>query len=479
MFAAPVVLETPGVGGVQPCGVGRWQTQERGTITRQLQMCGFEDINGDGITDRLSYDGTSLATFVNGLMFLGTGDMTAPFSTSAVIRLPGVIGEIRTSMVATDDQGHFRPTACPSEETLPDDQVRPNETFPTQRTVGLRDINGDGLADYIVGQPATTGVWTVAFGTGTGFAPPTDVDSPVGLELSAELVGCFGKASSATTRGLYDIDGDGQPEVVVLKNGKLDLYQLNATYVSPDIGNAPSPPTIGRLVKIDNGYGASTHIAYRSAKEDATTAHLVPYPEIVVAAVSTRDSFNTALTAPTLYAYGGAHLVFDPAFDAYRFPGYERSIQLQGTSDQVVPPPTEAIATINDFRGLDPFTGGGDAASRVVRYLVVGRPSDSTTLSGNLGMDPWALLTTNIVADPRRVSGTHTVWNGRVLPAGPSGNESCLDLVFPYSLQDSIAQSLGTDMWRGAARRARHRSATTAPWWSPRRTPWPSTTLGG
>ena len=278
-------------------------------------------------------------------------------------------------------------------------------------TLSRRDaVTGGGQND----------TWSVRFGTGTGFSDAKPIFFPNSqFALSRETENCGGTRSD-TTHGLYDMDGDGQPEVVVLLPNarRLDVYQLNAV---------PSAPAVGRLVKIANGYGAVTTIGYRSAKEDPLrTAHQVPFPEIVVTAVETSDE------APTLYAYGDAELHFDPRHDAFIFPGYKRSVALRITSDQVAPPPTEGVATITDTYPLAPFDESMDANARFKRYLKAGRVSDVTTISGNVGRDPWKLLDMNVNTDPRRIASTQYDWGTRILPTGPTGNEYCIDMVYPY-----------------------------------------------
>ena len=55
----------------------------------------------------------------------------------------------------------------------------------------------------------------------------------------------------------------------------LNIYSLSSVA-------GVQPVSAGLLTRIDNGYGASTFITYRSAKEDVNTNHLVPSPEVVV-----------------------------------------------------------------------------------------------------------------------------------------------------------------------------------------------------
>ena len=286
-------------------------------------------------------------------------------------------------------------------------------------------------------------------GTGTGFAPPRFVNSPIGLQLSLERNFCdFGgnadaQGLSSTPTGLYDLDGDGQPEVVDMNfnTRSLDVYQLKPPVDQVDVGPVASVPAAGRLVKIDNGYGAITRIGYQSAKEDPRSHHNVPSPEIVVTAEATTDAADARLASTTRYAYHGAGLIFDSAYDAFVFPGYQRTVELRATSNDT---PDGIVATITDAYGLAPFDPNMDAAARFTRYLKVGRVSDVTVLSGRLGTDPWLLAIGDISTNIFRKSGVHHDWDARLLPPGPAsaGNEQCLDMMFPYDFAQSQANRL-------------------------------------
>jgi hypothetical protein len=108
----------------------------------------------------------------------------------------------------------------------------------------------------------------------------------------------------------------------------LDVYQLKPPVDQVDVGQVAGVPASGRLTKIDNGYGAITRIGYKSAKEDTQSAHNLPYPEIVVTAVATTGAFDLRLESTTHYAYRDAGLIFDPGYDAFIFPGYQRTVEL-------------------------------------------------------------------------------------------------------------------------------------------------------
>jgi RHS repeat-associated protein len=441
-FSSPLTLE---VGGFQGCGIGRWIDQVGTSGGTKVQICGFDDVNGDGLTDRLTFvvQSTPTNTILVGSAALGTGDMTAPFSAGATIRFPGPIAQVESTLVSLDGNGHFRPQACPTPiPPIPpnNDTLRPPQnTYPIQRTASLRDVNGDGIPDYISGDNHTEStVWSVFFGTGTGFSPPVPIDSPT-FELSLERAGCFSfNRSGATIRGMYDIDGDGQPEVVGINvlDLVIDVFQLSAGG-QRDITTFASAPMAGRLIKVDNGYGASTHISYRSAKEDPLTDHLLPFPEIVVAAVGTRNAAFANILSATQYAYGNARLIYDPAFDSFRFPGYQRSVEVH-RSDAPGAIPT-VLATITDRYGLVPADESMDSNALFRRYLKPGRTSDITVLSDSIVSSAWGLLNVNTATDSRRVAGMHYDWDTRLLPPGPTGNEFCLDMVFPYDFEASAA----------------------------------------
>src|SRR5262249_2499450 len=148
---------------------------------------------------------------------LGTGDMDHPYSTAARIQLLGPLSTTETDLVADPNHpGRFMPSECNT-----------NTTYDARRTRGYRDINGDGIPDAIRYQTnfLEGSHWKVALGTGTGFGPYLVVNSPVGLELSIERnkcnpaagpVGSTGEEVAATISGFYELDGDGQPEVVAL-----------------------------------------------------------------------------------------------------------------------------------------------------------------------------------------------------------------------------------------------------------------------
>lgn len=452
LFAGPpVTLEA---GGTSGCGIARWEPDAgivaTDTRLKVNQTCGLEDVNGDGIVDRISTSTISGQPITKAA--LGTGDLASPFSSAATITLPGPIG--RTENEAVDIDNDWQ-TPC--------NRAIDTQFYDIQRTRGLRDINGDGLPDFISGtRSASTGSvsWTVEMGTGTSFASPIAVVGDVGLELSLERNFCPRSATSfvpvgtsSTPTGLYDIDGDGQPEVVTLAPDDghslphWDVYQLKAPGSQGAGDFSWSVPSAGRLTAVDNGYGAINRIGYRSAKDDIYSAHNIPYPETVVTIEMTTDADFKPLSQPIRHAYGNSGLIFDSMADAFIFPGYRRAVTSAfalATSPSTI---NDGMATLTDTYGLAPFVASMDAAARFQRNMKVGHVSDVTTLSGTIGGDPWALLGVDITRDARRIAGTHYDWQARLLPGGsaPANNERCLDLMFPYDFAASQANDLGDD----------------------------------
>lgn len=400
-FSAPVTLRT-----LDACGVEQWVSDSQDS--RHLQ-CGLADVNGDGIADRVQ--GSSVS--------LGTGVLDAPgfFAPGAMITLPGPLA------ISSNNQ---RATCVPP--------ANGNTFFFTEETAGLSDVTGDGIPDYLA--RSSTGAWSVSIGTGVSFAGSIPVNASSGsLSLSRTRATCSG-ASSTTVSQLLDIDGDGRLDVV---SGLGDVRLL----VGSD--GAFGAPSAGRLIAIENGFGAKTNIRYRSVKGDSATPHQVPFPEVVVDSVETvRTQGAGGKLSTTRYAYGGAELMFDPTHESFTFPGYRRSVVLQ---EPVAQPAGVATIMITDTYGpvsaVDPYglSGGAipDAQQRYGLLMRAGRTRDTTVLSGNFGVDavttkPNLLLGIDVTTDSRRIAGTHFEWSTRPLAAAsdPAGPEPCSEIVLPY-----------------------------------------------
>ena len=390
-------------------GVGEWTCA--GTVfpadpcdeSLQNQLIGFADVNGDGLVDRV----------VGNRAYLGVYAGTAVTFSPVYITLPGPL--------ATQHNTHKMECAAGGTPTV------------FQRR-GLRDLTGDGIPDYYDhGQFDNIGQGQVWIGTGSGFR-----QSPVSVEttgakfnFSNETEDCGGITSN-TDGGLYDIDGDGRPEV-------LGLGVNNTLFISSLVDEHGSPiPQAGRLTEVDNGYGAKTTISYDSAKR--FTDNPVPFPEIVVSAVATSGTLNLgANLAGALYAYGNAELIYDSVLDRFFFPGYRRTVvvSLSGT----VLDKGEGIATITDTWPLTTFAPGLTSQQRWQRTRRAGHVRDVLKLRGPVDPSPWSML--NVDAnDSRAIGVTHHEWDAKLyqLPVSATQNIiDCIEMVQPLDFGATLA----------------------------------------
>jgi hypothetical protein len=420
-FSPAVRIRTPA-----QCGVARWSPIDN---SHQELTCGIIDVNGDGIADRVS----------SGFVYLGTGVMGASglFMANALFTLPGPL--------ATQINDQAARCAPPATGTT---------TFTASQTAGLRDLTGDGIPDYFTANG--TGAGNVQIGTGTGFLAAIPIDGMF-MALSSQIEDCAGNTST-TKAGMFDVDGDGKPDVLTEDGGVFQVVSNGAV----------GAPEAGRLVQIDNGFGATTTITYRSAKRLPSSGapaglHQVPFPEIVVASVETTQTQSGAtLLAKTQYAYGGAQLVFDPVSDGFRFPGYLRQVALRIPTEQ-----SDGVATITDTYGpgntTNPFDipGSLTADQRFARRLRFGRVSNVTVLAGNVGTDPTALLAVDVTADARRIASTHYEWDAKPARGGIERTRGVLGDGVPVRLC-GVAGVLQPRRLPPARLRIRHERRVTA-----------------
>lgn len=390
-------------------GVGTWEGTGADGIVQQ-QTAGLADINGDGLIDRV----------VNRKVYLGAYQPQYPgpvFFSPVFITLPGPLAVVRNT---------FKQQCAPGSTPDPPTSDESN---------GLRDLTGDGTPDYFA-EPTnndpvgtTTRVW---IGTGAGFSPPVPVTGA--FRFSHQTDSCDGRTSK-TDGGLYDIDGDGRPEAIGLSGNTLTVSTLAG-------GQTPGRPEAGRLVRVDNGYGASSQITYVSAK--AFTDNSVPFPEIVVNSVATNGALGLGGTlAGSRFAYGNAELVFDAAQDRYSFPGYRRVIEMRLTGD--AGSRNEGAATILDSWPLTPFSLGLTKEDRWLRLKRVNLPRDIYLLRGTADANPWSFLNV-YTSDPRVIGLTHFEYAAKLYEAPPDPVENvfdCADMVHPLDFDATVASSLG------------------------------------
>ena len=418
------------------CGVEKWVGDQTDGDRVQVASCALADVNGDGLIDRIENDSATLGT--------GHGFNTV------TLKVPAAASRKFFAV----QQSQFVDTC----------NVSGASWFNSTQTVGLRDLTGDGIPDLV--EPKASGVgWEVFVGTGGGFAETaTDIEGTFSFSNVNEL--CDGSTSN-TASGVYDVDGDGKPDVVQVNGGSINVYRLTG-------GSQPGNPESGKIVQVDNGYGAVTSITYTSAKNDSTTQHQVPFPEIVVDSIQTTGTQNLGGTlAATRYAYGNIDLYYDSTADAFRTTGYKRRVELlsiPGVRDGSI----QSNATIIDRYPLDPVNPVTwpflSEQQRFGRYLQAGLISDVTTLAGGFSSDAWSLLTVDVTTDLRRIGGVHhsvdatdTHWFADVTP--PT-DDVCKEVMYPYDYDLSVANNYGnynpcsargflytrsTQSWRGTA----------------------------
>jgi RHS repeat-associated protein len=404
-FSLPVIL----FAAAPEQGVALWECPGVGPpCDFQTQRAGFADVNGDGLVDRIVQ---ALTPEFRG--YLGAYSGTAVMFSQVYITLPGALAEQVNDHDKQCKIAHVPYTAA--------------------QTRGLRDLTGDGIPDYLEG----ANVW---IGTGTGFRQPIPIASGVTFQFSHETETCDGNTSN-NDGGLFDIDGDGKPEIVgVVNNGTtLIISQLAG---GTTLGN----PESGRLTEIDNGYGATTTISYDSAKR--FTVNPVPFPEIVVSAVATTGMLNLGGNlAGTRYAYSNAELIYDSALDRFIFPGYRRTVvaNLTGT---VLDKGVEGTATITDTWPLTtPFDPTWTPQERWKRIQSTGRVRDIIKLRGPLDPSPWSMLDVD-ANDVRVIGGMHYEWGANLYQLPSSSTENifdCMEMTQPLDFQATLGTAFGAN----------------------------------
>ena len=230
----------------QPCGVAKWTYDP--TSSAQSVKCGFVDVNGDGLIDRVE-DTVTVAPRQ------GSG-----FDTACTSRSPGTLS-VQNERTA----GDARPSA--------DD---PAILHDASRSNGLRDLTGDGIPDYLVQDPS--GNWTVSVGTGAGFAPRRSPCRWAHVLLVEREPKTATARARNTDSGVFDVDGDGLPDVVYVDGGSLDVYQLAGGV------DARARPRRAGCASSTTATARSRPSAIARPRRTART-HQVPSPEIVVTSV--------------------------------------------------------------------------------------------------------------------------------------------------------------------------------------------------
>jgi RHS repeat-associated protein len=371
----------------------RGGVRQAGWIGGTLKPYGFHDVNGDGLLD-----------------FAINGDGNVSFS----------VAWLGNGVNITNVQfGANRPYS----DLIP-------SFSPTNSEGALVDATGDGIPDIIDSYDGLGG-YTVRIGTGTGFR------QAAWLWLGQRDVFSLDGAGSSTEE-LIDVDGDGRLEGVI-------RHTDNTFAIRHLVGSSgPRALDAGLLTAIENGHGERTEITYASAKDDNTTLHQTPAPEIVVGKVKTVRS-GQAVTETT-YAYGNPLFGYDPLEQRFEGFGYGRTVAVTQTdSEGRLPGVGEARATITDRVPLVLDTSTN--ARRLLSVLRGGVVNTVTELAGSL---PAAgqMLTRILTSDPSRIGATTYNYDARV-SEDTTSDSACLFVDDPYL--GTLASSLNTCKSRGFA----------------------------
>jgi RHS repeat-associated protein len=280
----------------------------------------FIDINGDGLPDHIMcpinptngygempHPASFCAVeFNNGYSFESTNTSTGV--PGAFDCWPGIVSTVSNAII-------YNSTTFYGDEVL---------KLPF---VGLYDLNGDGLPDRVLIDPATWGTtntaWLVYLNNGHGFnstpvhvtgiscqgrflltgSPWWSVQGTVGLTDADN-----GNYGSAVTT-MIDINGDGLLDRVMAPYYNPSLTPT-ANYFLVQLNDGPYPDL---LTNINNGIGGTIAVTYNPStaydnRVDTSNANSVshmPYPRYVTATMTASDGINSPQT--TTYSYGGGY----------------------------------------------------------------------------------------------------------------------------------------------------------------------------
>jgi RHS repeat-associated protein len=381
------------------CGVNRMVSTDG---VRQLQ-CGFLEANGDGIVDYVIGDKAGNRVILSpGLAQAHDArlpDNRVPANYAAqeqkrTIALPGPVGVLKDP----------RSNACTGDSPG-------SKTYDIEQISELRDITGDGIADYVFfggsqmppGNPEGPQGWWFMAGTGTGFVAARAIRSPqnIPFALNVSTERCDGTFSN-TIASLIDLDGDGHPEVVQSPNA-MNVRVAKLTNAASELG----AHSAGQITAIDNRYGSITRFRYGSAKSDWLGQQNLPYPQIVVTESEQIAAFNLGTSlAPVRYAYGSPEQIYHPLLGRFVFRGYGRKVEIHGEP-----------ATFNTVEGTVSVTFGVRAAEFTdprEKLMLTGRAREVVILAGTAPVDPRRLLAST--ASVPTVERASMIWKTKALP---------------------------------------------------------------
>lgn len=280
----------------------------------------YVDINGDGLVDLIKYNPAD---------------------------------EFPPRVRPGDGKGHFscdgskQPWLClpPDEDegatpTYEIEITGPGNLFNIYDTdIYFHDVTGDGLADIVKYDMPTGNVYLWVNQDGHTFAcVATGPKACVAGIVLDQRTGTFNIGEHRTT--FADMNADGTDDIVILANRGAYVGTFMTTPPSGSgLGGASEP---GLLVRIHNGFGATTHIRYRTIQEldlaakdtDAAWRYHSPVVENVVTQIVTTNSLSSgsSISAPYQFNRTAQYLYQNPAYDRWSrsFVGFRKVIAHYG-----------------------------------------------------------------------------------------------------------------------------------------------------
>jgi len=306
---------------------------------------------------------------------------------------------------------------------------------------GPFDLNGDGFLDSINASSASTAnpVWTVAFGTGSGYAPGVSFPIPGDLNQPGTATQCVeGDGATTFSHSLKDVSGDGVPDR--LGYGVGVNYNLGA--LDPAAATDPSLPSAalpGLLLRATDPLGGIVEFTYKAVPEykDANGNSASPgfgFARPTVSRVVHRDGRTGANAAPaitTTYQYAGA--VFDYAQKEFRGFTTVTATLLEAGQTPTTVVTTRATDSVCAFNTVaDQVSSGSSVISRSSRSYV--------TVTGS-GAVPWGRCLLS-VATEEAVEGNE---------AGKKVRRTSYDYGSPINANYNVAAITEWGQWNPAS----------------------------
>ena len=348
----------------------------------------FIDLNGDGLPDHVMdpMDSSSLGN-----------TMSHPFSYYAVEFNDGYSFESTNTSSTVPGAFDRWPVVSPQTNSS---IIYNGSTFYGDEMwnlpfCGLYDMNGDGLPDRVMIDPATWGTtnigWLVYLNNGHGFnSTPIKItgiynQGHVNQTSDSPWWGIQGIGNQSPESGneittLIDINGDGLLDRVMAVYYP-SYANPSANYFLVQLNNGPYPDL---LTNVNNGIGGTMAITYNPStaydnRVDTTKTNSVshmPFPRYVTATVTESDGINLPQT--TTYGYGGGY--FDGS--RHEFHGFAVVTNMDPTLRYSVTyfhtGGGRNYAALGEYQDTNATTGFGNFAKAGMAYRVESYGNDNS-----------------------------------------------------------------------------------------------------